>query len=621
MVTEVSTSCLPTLAGRYQGKHDLVRLQAMCASQTGHRHNKLSSQLSQLSLASEVTQSSRISSRAAEQQCSSDHDADSDTSCSSSALCPSSFALLASAQRQPRVSSSSSPLEPASPRPLPHPRYSRGVQSTQRQSPGRDQEDRDAGTKLIALKQKRHVSEGRALKPEVKRIDGNKQHVKHSAHSTVHRAQHADVSHQSTGIRQQHRAQHRLDEAELQYSQDRRKQPGASRHHAAAAAAAAAADMHIRRQAKQQHRVKQDLPSHRKGGFQRHSARQPPANTIPTSESSSILEQYSRHQQVSSRRFPGLVTKLQHDVETAQRDKQSCRVHSCPGAAKGQNLSRPAALLISTQPPWLEHDAAAVSDQAMHLRSTVEPHRQLHEDSQKHMEALQAVGSGQHEAALLTGATTAAHMTVGQSLALAKAVLTGRHQHCEGTVNAECRDTEAASGTATHPAHQAARSDRAVSPVTAHSQAVREGLQSHALETSLPGRVAVGAAGEPPLGAGLHSAAVRPAAQDVTPGPMQALLIALENMTNMGQQKLAALEQGHQPNPAAPATAAAAEPPVAAAAAAAAAAANATTSAAAGKTIIISEVGLGCCCCCGSLLWCCCCWLCYASSGVLIYSL
>ena len=613
MATEVLTSHRHTLAGRHQAKHALGRQQAVCVSQTGQRHNKLSSQLSQLSqlsLASEVTESSRIRSRAAEQQCSSDHDADSDTGyCSSSALCSRSFALLASAQQQPMASSSSSSLEPASPRLCPHPRHSRGVRPTQQQSPGRDQQDRDAGTKLIALKQKRHVSEGRALTPEVKRVDGNKQHTKHSAHSTAHRAQHADVGHHSAGVRQQHRARHRLDEAEVQHSQDRCKQPDASRHHAAAATT----DVHMRRQAKQQHRVEQDLPSDKEGAFLRHSRRDAPANTIPPSESSSMSEQYSRHQQVSSRRSPGLITKLQHGLETAQRRKQSRRVHSYPGAAKGQNQSRPAALLVSAQLPWLEHDAA-VSDQAMHLGSTFEPHRQLHERSKKHMEALQGTGSGQHKAAPLTGAPTTAYMTSSQSSAPKEAVLFGRHQHCEKTVNAEYRETEVASGTATHSAHHAARSDKVVPPVTVDSKAVRAGLQSHALEASLPGRVAVGVAGEPPSEAELHSAAVTPAAQDVTPGPMQALLIALENMTNMGQQKLAALGQGHQPSPAAPATAAAAQPAVAAAAAAAA---SATTSAAAGKTSITLKLYLGAnTLCCGAAAIGC--WPYCASSGVLI---
>ena len=288
-----------------------------------------------------------------------------------------------------------------------------------------------------------------------------------------------------------------------------------------------------------------------------------------------MSEQYTRRQQVSSRRSPGLTTRLQHDEETAQRMKQSRKIHSRLGATNGQIQSRPAALLASAQPPWLEPEAAAESNQAMHMGSTVESHRQPRERSHEHQlkhKALEAVGSGQREAALLTGATTAAEMTSSQSLAPTKAVLTGRLQHCEGTANAECREAEAASGTAKHSAHHAARTDSAVSPLTVDSQAVRAGPQGHALETALPGRAVVDAAGELLSAQELHSAAVMPAAQDVTPGPMQALLIALENMTSMGQERLAALGQGHQPNP--PVPAAAVELPVAAAAAAAAAGAG-----------------------------------------------
>ena len=564
MTIEVLTSCLHNLAGRHPARHAPGRQQAACESQTGHRHRKLTRQLSQLSLASELTQlSSSISSWASAQPCSSDNALNSDTGyCSSSALFPTSFAVLASAQRQPRLSSSSSSLEPASPPPGPHPTRYTGGRPTQQQSPGKGQQDCDAGTKLIALKQKRHAKEGHAHRAEVDRVGGNKQHAKHSAHSTAHRAQHADVSRHGTGIRRQYCARHRLDDAELQRSQDSRKQPGASGHHAVAAAS----DVHKRRQARQQHRVEQDFPSESERVFLRHGRCHAPANTIPAPESSSTSEQYIRRQQVSSRRSPGLINK--HDEETAQRMKQSRKVHSCPRAANGQNQSRPAALLASAQPPWLEHDAAAESNQAMHLGSTVESHRQPHERSQKqqlrYVEALQDVGSGQHEAALLAGATTAAHMTSSQSLAPAKAVLTEQPQHCEGTANAECREAEAASGTAKHSAHHAATIDSALSPLPVDSNAVRAGLHGHALETALPGRVAVDAAGEPLSAQELHSAAVTPATQDVTLGPMQALLIALENMTNMGQQKLAALGQ---PNPAAPASAAAAEPPVAAPAA------------------------------------------------------
>lgn len=599
MATEVLTSYLPKPAGRHQARQASGRRQAVCDSQTRHRDSKLSSQLSsqlsQLSLASEMTQSSciSISTKEAEQQCSSDHHADSDTGyCSSSALSPSSFAP---AQQEPSVSRSSSSLEPASPRPCLHPRHSRGEQPPQLHSPGRDQQHRDAGTKLIALKQMRHVSEGRAPKPEVKRVGGNKQHADHSAHSIAHRAHHADVSHQGTGFRQQHRAGHRRDESDLQCSQDSRRQFGASRHHAAAAAA----DVHKRRQAKQQHRVEQDFPSDREDAFLQHSSRHAHANTIPASESSSRSEQYSRRQQqASSRCSSELVAKLQHDVETPQKVKQRRKMPTRQGAAKGQDQSPPAALLVSAQPPWLEHGAAAVSDQT-HLGSANEPYRHSHKQQLKHVEAVSNEGSGQREAALLTRATTAAHMTSSQCVFPAEAGLTGQFWHQEDKVNAECRETEAASGTATHSAHHADRRDKAVSPLTVDSPGVRAGLHGPALETPLPG-VVMGAAGEASSAAALHSAAVAPAQQGVTPGPMQALLIALENMTNMGQQKLVALGQGQQPEPVAPTIA----PATAPAPATATAPASGTTSTAASKTISAPNVMLN-----TLLLLACCCQL------------
>lgn len=104
--------------------------------------------------------------------------------------------------------------------------------------------------------------------------------------------------------------------------------------------------------------------------------------------------------------------------------------------------------------------------------------------------------------------------------------------------------------------------------MTVDSQRVRAG---HALETTLPDTAAVSVAQEAPsTAAASHSAAVAPAAQSDAPGPMQALLIALENMTNMGQQRLAALGQGHHPGPAA---AAVADSPAAASATVSAAAA------------------------------------------------
>ena len=320
--------------------------------------------------------------------------------------------------------------------------------------------------------------------------------------------------------------------------------------------------MHKRRQAKQQLRAEQDLFSDSERAHLRHSRRHASASSILVSESSSTVEEYSRPQQASNRRTHELATKLQYD--TADRLKQSRKLQKAP-AVRGQEQS---SLSASVHTPWLERDATPVPDQAIHLYSAGELHRQPHGSSDRQQVAGgQVRGSGQHEAALPTGASS---MAPGQSLPLATS---GSHQRHDTTAHA---DADRNPGSAAHFPH----SVKAESPVTGDSQRVRAGPHGHALETTLPDTAAVSVAQEAPSAAAMHSPAVTPAAQDDTPGPMQALLIALENMTNMGQQRLAALGQGHYPRPAA-----VAESP---AAAAAAAAASAATSAAAGKIVTIA---------------------------------
>lgn len=552
----------------------------MHGSQAGH-YRKLSSQLSQLSLASEASESfsSGSSSSKAIEQGSSDRGADSDTDhCSLSALSPSSFSLLASEPGQPEVSSSSSSQEPASPRPCPHPRHARGVRPPQRQPPRRDQQERNAGTKLIALKQKRHVPERQdAPTPEAHKGSSRHWREKHSAESTAHRTQQAGVRHQDTAFRHEHHARHGPIEANMQLNQSTHrqlnqgthKQPGAIRHHAVAAP-----DMRERRQAKQHPRVEQDFPSDSDICYLRHGRHHASASSTPVSESSSTLEQYSRPQHVSNRRSHYLATKLQYDAETADNRPRGCRKLHRPPAVRGQTQSRPAGLSASAHTPWLEHAAAAMPDQATHLCSAGELHRQPHASSQRQQIAgAQARGSGQHEAALPTGAAAAASMTPGQSLPPATAVPSGPHQQHDSTAHA---DADCVPGSASHFPHDSARAE---SPMTGDSQRVRAGPLGHALEITLPDTAAMSVAQElPSTAAAMHSAAVAPAAQDGAPGPMQALLIALEKMTNMGQQRLAALGQGYHPSPAA---APVAESP--------AAAASATTSAAAGEIVTVSN--------------------------------
>lgn len=624
----VLTCCLHTFAGRHDARQAAGRQQvAGGEAQIGHC-SKLSRQLSQLTLASQATEpssdtSSSIgssSSRAVERQSS----AETDTGyCSSSAVSHDALSLSASAQMQPRLSSPSSSLEPFSPRPGLHAPHSRGVYPlAQQQSPTRGRQDRDAGTKLIALTQKRRGCDRHSPKPEAKRAGSKAHHAKHSMQST---AQHAEVDQAGTGSRQERGAESRLDmqcsrgdssRGNARRGDARRgdKQSGAHKDRAAAAAS----EVHKSRPARLQSKARQDYPSGHGTACSRHSDAYAAARFSPVSDSISMLGQHSRAQhdsadlsrtrqdpaklsrpwqgsarvgraqqdrRVSSMESPGQATKLQHDAEMLQRPQQPHREDGCP-AARAQRGSVPVGLPAAA-PSALQQfcDASAESQgQALHAGIAAEQHIALHESSRKqqhpqHMGALQPVGSrlGHHGAALLTTTSASPPMTAACSSYPATAVHDGGCRLRQTVALDATESTSVSAGSVTHPPHHSAGHAQGLSPASGDAQINRAGPHGHAIETSLGGTAATfwgpnpslsagvvqkeragphghtvenvlaDGAAEAPLAAEQHSAA---GAQEAAPVPMQALLIALENMTNMGQQKLAALGQPHQPCPA-----------------------------------------------------------------------
>ena len=520
---------LQTLAGRQQHRHATDRQQMRHESQRG-QGRKLSRQLSQLSIASESPESSTSSSRTSEQHSSVLCWADSDSDdCSSSAAQSHRHPSPASCvQLQPRRSSSSSSLEPDSPPPYPHPSQARGAQPTDPVLfPVRvHQQQQEAGTKLIALKQKRKGSKSQALKALDRRPGSKAQHAQH-AQSKRHGAN------VLTGEQQQQ--QHRAGQLAVQHYEDFNEQPSTHKH---CSASATCAD--------QKPQPAQQRPSRRQGHLpDRHADGEGPQQhlvyeSVSSAEKSegNCMPRHCRRMQhdasPSTRQSLVPTARLQADHDRQQRLSPSHK-HSSSAASR-QKQTWHQHLQESVHAQTHQRDSPAAPDQAS--RSCSEGHSLQPGSSQaqqQQVEGRPGSGQGLHGVDLLTDSTAAAAMDVGQPPSVSVPAMTHLPPQQEAAL---ATAVDIAPGQAGSP-YIAAQSN---------AQPLASSLGIFQITSAEQHRNAV-------ISPRLQGTGGACEAANALPGAMQALMIALENMTNTQQQKLASSQQ---PSPSSPAVAAAA---------------------------------------------------------------
>ena len=529
---------------------------------------KLSRQLSHLSIASELPESSTSSSNS-EQHSSLHCWADSDTDdCSPN---PSqSYRRLSpatSVQLQPRRSSSSS--SPESPRPYPHPSHSRGFQSPDpRQSPGRVQQQQEAGTKLIVLKQKRKGSQSQALKASARKSGSKAQH----AQSKMHGAHVYTGQHQRQLQQQRHRAKHRSEQADGQRNVDYNEQPSTHRRHSAAAAGAA-----------QNPPPAQQKPSRKRGNLPCRDAnstthyRHYACGSVSSEEESggsSVLRHSSRTQhdaQLSPGKSLRPMARPQDGQDRQQRLKPSRKPHSSAAA-------------LEHKQPLREHLQESAQAHAHQQGLPNQASRSFIEDyslpagssqaQQQQVEVQPGSGQGLGGAALVTDSTAAAPMDVEQTQpASVPAMSHGSPQRDAALATAV--DIATCQSTSPHLAADSPVNNQPPPLSLGASQTTSAEQRGNASSSPKLQNTGLG----PPV-AGLQGTGGGCEAGSALPGAMQALMIALENMTSTHQQKLMSSQQtSHTTSAAGPVAAAA---PAASDAAAAAAAADAVGSPLAG---------------------------------------